>query len=575
MNRRYVSFVLAILLLILTACNQGGGGQVVVVTATTDPAAAQPTSEPKPTEEPEEEPTEEPEEEPTEEPEEEPTEEPEEEPTEEPESGSTIEQTEAATVEILVEGQSELQEAAWGGSGVVYDPSGLVITNYHVVGGAAILEVRFEGEDRVYPSRVLGVSPCDDLAVVQIEGGSGNFPSAQLGGTVERREDVYVIGFPITGADESTQRTTRGVVSRTGVTVSTDWADFENAIETDASINPGNSGGPMVNENGEVVGINSLSFAASEGADTNYAISMEYARRLIDRMAQGENIDWIGVNAIALSADAAAYYGIAYEPGLYVVAVDSGSPADEIGIQEGDYIVSIESQSLGADNTMNDYCRVLRSHDNDDVLDVTVLRGETRLSGQINGDELEGGETIVVAEPTPESGNTGDPTPEPEPSGLNYVEVQDDTGSITLSLPDIWSVATGDLVLMGAPDIEAWQGSFGGTSEGAATVSGFFIQALTDVEQPVTIDSVTNFLDTSTGIPENCTFDAEARSDYDDGVYQGRYDALECDTGTYYTLVAFDPDNPTFLIWIEAYVITDEDAEIFQTALNTFFVTPQ
>ena len=160
----------------------------------------------------------------------------------------------------------------------------------------------------------------------------------------------------------------------------------------------------------------------------------------------------------------------------------------------------------------------------------------------------------------------------PPPPGSDYEVVQDDSGTLLVSLPASWEVGTGDGVILASADLDAWDASFGGTSEGAATVSGIFMQLETDEAQPVTMGSVEEFLD-GVGVPSNCEYDPDARTSYDDGVYQGLSDPLTCDVGTYYQLVAFDPDDPTFLIWIEGYVITEQDAEIYQTVLDTFVVT--
>jgi serine protease Do len=535
--------MLLVAMLALTACP--GGTPAPEVAPTEEPAAA-PTPEPEPTAEPTPEP----------------------EPTVEPtptEAAGSIEDVQAATVQVIVQGSQYLEEFVGTGSGVIYDPSGLVITNNHVVEGAAIVQVKLDGQNSPVSARVLGKSPCDDLAVLQISG--SDFPYAELGGDIRVGDDVFAIGYPLGIA---TQSTTKGIVSKMDVPVATGFADYLRAIQTDAAINPGNSGGPLVTRDGKVIGINSAGFSADVAQGTNFAVSMAYARPIIDRLAQGEKIGWIGVNAAPLPADLAASFGIAVEPGLFVYAIDSGSPADRIGIQEGDFITAVEGISVGADGTLKSYCDVLRSHTSEDVLDVSVIRSGARLAGQINGRELEGGTSIAVGEntePTPSSssGGSGDAIP------VNFVDYEDDTGRIRLQLPDVWEVATSDLVLHGSVDLDGWFESYGGTSEGAATTPGFYIQAL-DRDSTVDMNGVEEFLDNSTGIPENCEFDASARGDYNDGIYQGRYDIMPCDQGEYVTLVAFDPANPSFLIWIEAYVITGEDTDIFSNALDTFYV---
>lgn len=297
---------------------------------------------------------------------------------------SSLVNAQAATVQVIVQGSQFLEEFFFSGSGVIYDPSGLILTNNHLVEGAAIVQIKLENEEHPIAARVLGKSPCDDLAVVQIS--RSDLPFASLGGEADVRvgDDVFAIGFPL---GEPHQATTKGVVSKTNLKVAAPFADYLDALQTDAAINPGNSGGPLVTPQGVVVGLNSASINSAQG--TNFAISMKYAKPIISRLAAGENLNWVGVNAAPLPAEFAESYGIALEPGLFVYAVDSGSPADQMGLQEGDFITSIEGISVGVDGTLGSYCDLLRSHDNDDVLDVAILRNGTTYIGQFNGRPLE------------------------------------------------------------------------------------------------------------------------------------------------------------------------------------------
>ncbi len=532
--------------LLLAACS-GGGATPAVPTATLQESAPTNTAAPAATNTTEPEPT----------------------ATAAPtEVTSTLEDAQAATVQVLVQGSQFLEEFIGSGSGVVYDASGLILTNNHVVEGAAIVQVQFEGAESPVSARVLGKSPCDDLAVIKVD--RGDLPVATLGGESDIRigDDVFAIGYPL---GEPHQGTTKGIASKLNIAVPTDFADYLDAIQTDAAINPGNSGGPLTTRDGKVIGINSAGMDSAQG--TNFAISIDYARPIMERLAAGENISWIGVNAAPLPADLAESYGIAVEPGLFVYAVDSGSPADDIGIEEGDFITSIEGISVGADGTLKAYCDVLRSHDNDDVLDVSVIRGGARFAGQVNGRELEGGETLALGEGTTDEGGSTDDSGGDTLSDVTFIDVSDDTGRITLQLPDLWAYATGELVIQASADLDGWMASFGGSGEGDATTPGFYINAL-DYEEAVDMTTVEDFLNNQTGVPGNCTFDVEGRDDYDDGVYQGRYDILACDQGEYVSLVAFDPAQPSFLIWIEAYLISDQDIDLFSNALDTFFVNP-
>jgi hypothetical protein len=165
--------------------------------------------------------------------------------------------------------------------------------------------------------------------------------------------------------------------------VDTEWASVDGGIEHTAKINPGNSGGPLVTADGQVVGVN----YAFNDSDQNYAIGRDRAQDVIEELRAGKDLDSIGVNGVAVSGDLEGYQ----ISGIWVRSVKSGSPADKARIQPGDIITELESQVLGEDVTMQDYCSVLRAHNSGDTLSVTVLRSSTLeyWTGQLNGRELE------------------------------------------------------------------------------------------------------------------------------------------------------------------------------------------
>jgi serine protease Do len=176
------------------------------------------------------------------------------------------------------------------GSGFIIDPSGIAVTNNHVVAGAASLKIRIGGDtDKTYNAKILGVSECSDLAVIDIEG--EGFPYLQwYDGEISVGMNVYAVGFPL-GEPEYTL--TRGVVSKASASGETAWASIDGVIGHDATINPGNSGGPLVTEDGKVVGVN---YSSRPDYDQYFAISVEKALPLSTQLREGENVDSIGVN---------------------------------------------------------------------------------------------------------------------------------------------------------------------------------------------------------------------------------------------------------------------------------------
>ncbi|RIK19694.1 MAG: hypothetical protein DCC51_08560, partial [Anaerolineae bacterium] len=297
---------------------------------------------------------------------------------------TTLEGVRAATIRIQAEGSfldpefGQMTNAAGQGSGFIIDPSGIAVTNNHVVTGSAFLKVFVEGEDTPRNAKILGVSECSDLAVIDIEG--DGFPALQWHeGDIPVGLDIYVGGFPFFGNEEFTL--TRGIVSKARVNGETDWASVDNVIEIDATINPGNSGGPLVDSDGRVVGVN---YASSSGTDQYFSISRDEALPVIEQLRAGKDVNSIGINGQAVS-DGESIFGI------WVSSVESGSPADKAGIEAGDILTTMEGLVLATDGTMSAYCDILRGHNMTDTMSIEVLRlaDGTILAGQVNGDPLE------------------------------------------------------------------------------------------------------------------------------------------------------------------------------------------
>ncbi len=266
---------------------------------------------------------------------------------------STLEDVQSAVIQIEAEGTfvdpqvGLVVNGAGRGSGFIIDPSGIAVTNNHVVTGSALLKVWVGGQSKTYNAKVLGASECSDLAVIKISG--SDFPYLDwYNGSPKVGLDVYAAGFPL-GEPEFTL--TRGVVSKASANGKTSWASVENVLMHDATINPGNSGGPLVNADGQVVGIN----YASNSANQYFAIARAEAQSVLDDLRSGKDVTSIGVNGQAVQSDDGSISGI------WVSSVKSGSPADKAGVKPGDIITQMEGLVLGTDGTMADYCDILRS----------------------------------------------------------------------------------------------------------------------------------------------------------------------------------------------------------------------
>jgi len=295
-----------------------------------------------------------------------------------------IEALTPSTVLIAV----ETPDGWYSGTGVIFDESGLTVTNAHVVEGAAIIKANIPGIDRWLSAQIMGVSPCDDLAVIDISG--EGYVAATLGESDEMTlgEEVIALGYPLTDELGEELTVNRGVVSKLHAPYEA-FAELQDLIQTDTDVNPGNSGGPLVNMRGEVIGINTLKkdYAAfgRPVSGLNFAIAMSYAKPIIERLAARENLHWIGANAFTNDPDVASYFGLAVEEGLFVYAVTDGSPAAKAGMETGDVLVTMKGINV---YTMADICDVLRSNPEGQPIPVQVIRGTEALEGEIWGEPL-------------------------------------------------------------------------------------------------------------------------------------------------------------------------------------------
>ena len=289
-----------------------------------------------------------------------------------------------ATIQIEAQGtfvdpEFGLQlNSAGRGSGFIIDPSGIAVTNNHVVAGAALVKVWVGGETNPRNAKVLGLSECSDLAVIQIEDGN-SFPALSwYQDDVKPGLEVYAAGFPL---GEPEYNLTKGIISKANANGDTDWASVKHVLGHDATINPGNSGGPLVSANGEVVGVN---YSGRQDANQYFAIGSDIAIPVIEELKTGKDVDSIGVNGTAVLSEDGSLSGI------WVASVKSGSPADKAGIKPGDIINQLEGLVLATDGTMKDYCDVIRSHSAADTMSLSVIRYGTGelLEGQLNGREL-------------------------------------------------------------------------------------------------------------------------------------------------------------------------------------------
>lgn len=227
------------------------------------------------------------------------------------------------------------------GTGFVIDASGLVLTNEHVIDGASKITVTFSGTKK-YSATVIGKDYDLDLAVLKIAADE-QLPVLPLGDSDAMRvgEWVVAIGNPY-GLDHTV---TAGVISAKGRPLKIEDRSYSNLIQTDAAINPGNSGGPLLNINGQVIGINTAVNAEAQGI--GFAIPINTAKEVLsDLISKGKTVHpYLGVYLQSMDSDLASYLGVPNQ-GALVVNVIAGSPAAQAGIKQYDVITSFNQQAI-------------------------------------------------------------------------------------------------------------------------------------------------------------------------------------------------------------------------------------
>lgn len=267
------------------------------------------------------------------------------------------------------------------GSGFIIDPAGIILTNSHVVSDADTVTVTLR-DGREFEGTVLGDDDPTDLAVVKISG--RDLPIAPLGSseTVSVGDWAIAVGNPL-GLDNTV---TLGIVSTLDrpsakIGIPDKRIDF---IQTDAAINPGNSGGPLLNDRGEVIGINTA--IRPDGQGIGFAIPIDKVKEIKDRLARGEQIPhpFIGIRMVALTPEMAreananpnSAYLLPEVDGVLVVQVVPDSPAATAGLRRGDAIVAVDDEAIAsADRLQN----IVEDSRIGQALQIEVVRGNNPL----------------------------------------------------------------------------------------------------------------------------------------------------------------------------------------------------
>ena len=254
------------------------------------------------------------------------------------------------------------------GSGVIIDgKKGLILTNAHVIQKTGTIKVVLEDE-REFEAKIVGADPDSDLAVLKIDF-EQDLPAIKMGSSDDLMigETVIAIGNPF----GFSHTVTTGVISALNRSIRAEDRVYHDFVQIDASINPGNSGGPLLNINGDLVGINTAIYAKAQGI--GFAIPISKARKIISDLIQyGEVIQaWIGITVQNIDEKLARYLKIPDKKGVIVTSVEPKSPAQKAGLQESDIILAIGSKKI---NSVGDYQSVAKGLEAGNTLEAKFWR---------------------------------------------------------------------------------------------------------------------------------------------------------------------------------------------------------
>jgi len=262
------------------------------------------------------------------------------------------------------------QNPQGSGSGVIISEDGYIVTNNHVVEGAESLEVIFADGSR-HDATLVGTDPFSDLAVIKVDDPVPAVATLGDSDALLPGQRAIAIGSPL-GTFKNT--VTAGVISALDRSVGTQ----EGLIQTDAAINQGNSGGPLINDAGEVIGINTLvvrgaGMYGAQAEGLGFAVPSATVTTVSEQLIEHGEVErlYLGIEYVLLTPDIAAQFGIEQTSGAYVQRVSQSGPASEAGLRRGDVITAVAGQTIDEENTLTS---LIMEHSVGEEVELTVLR---------------------------------------------------------------------------------------------------------------------------------------------------------------------------------------------------------
>lgn len=281
-----------------------------------------------------------------------------------------VEKTKNAVVKISVFKTIKGQlRPAGAGSGFIFSSDGLVFTNSHVVHGAEKIMVSLLNENEI-EGIIVGEDPDTDLAILKIS--SEGYSVAKLGDASKLQIGQFVIAI---GNPYGYQHTvTTGVVSALGRTLQTQSGRLvDNVIQSDAALNPGNSGGPMINTDGEVIGVNTAIIQGAQGL--SFSVDIDTAKAIAEQLLRNGKVfkAYMGImlQEVNINPKIKTHYNIANKKGLFVARIEPDSPASRSQLQEGDIIVNFNGKVV---NSTHELFKELSKKEILTLVDISVIR---------------------------------------------------------------------------------------------------------------------------------------------------------------------------------------------------------
>jgi S1-C subfamily serine protease len=305
---------------------------------------------------------------------------------------STLEPEEASSSPFNPFGEEESSGGGIAtGSGILIDKEGHILTNNHVIEGASKVEVKLGSSDTEHEAEVVGADPATDVALLKVNAPTGEEHPLSLGNSsqVSVGDPVVAIGNPF-GLDRTV---TAGIVSALQRQIQApNGFSISHVIQTDAAINPGNSGGPLIDSEGQVIGINSQIQTGGSGdgnVGIGFAVPINTAREVVEQIEKNGKVEhaFIGISGGNITPALAKALKLPVEQGVLINEVVKGSPADKAGLEGGDTEATIEGAqvNLGGDiitevngdkvNSMEEVVDAVNSAHPGDKMELTVIRG--------------------------------------------------------------------------------------------------------------------------------------------------------------------------------------------------------